>query len=119
MQDPVSLLRRVSDPEHPRAELAAQLGEKRARKQQPASAGANEPDQVRTLLRRLMREIAEHGAKPDPRTKPGARSASRWSAWYSTRISTPFACAMQSQRGLIWRPLGDSNPCNHRERVVS
>ena len=22
-------------------------------------------------------------------------------------------------RWLTWRPLGDSNPCNHRERVVS
>jgi hypothetical protein len=21
--------------------------------------------------------------------------------------------------GIAWRPLGDSNPCNHRERVVS
>ena len=32
-----------------------------------------------------------------------------------------LACSLSSvhQVPQTWRPLGDSNPCNHRERVVS
>jgi uncharacterized protein (DUF3084 family) len=64
-----AVLRRVSDLEHQRAEFVAQLNELRARKQQAAGAGAIEPDQVRTLLRRLMLEIAERAEEPDHRAE--------------------------------------------------
>jgi hypothetical protein len=71
MEDPAPILRRVSDLEHQRAEFVAQLNELRARKQQAqaAGAGAIEPDQVRTLLRRLMPEIAERAEEPDHRAE--------------------------------------------------
>ena len=35
------------------------------------------------------------------------------SMWLPLRSSAPRKCHK------TWRPLGDSNPCNHRERVVS
>ena len=36
-------------------------------------------------------------------------------------LQVPLTClaAIRARAGLSWRPLGDSNPCNHRERVVS
>ena len=35
----------------------------------------------------------------------------------SKQLATPSAASQALAR--TWRPLGDSNPCNHRERVVS
>ena len=36
-----------------------------------------------------------------------------------TTSATNLPDCQPPQVGLLWRPLGDSNPCNHRERVVS
>ena len=40
---------------------------------------------------------------------------------YHSSASRPSAAWLlrDAARGRRWRPLGDSNPCNHRERVVS
>lgn len=67
--DPAPILRRVSDLEHQRSELVAQLSEQRARKLQAASASAIDGDQVRSLLRGLMVEIAERAEEPDHRAE--------------------------------------------------
>ena len=68
-EDPAPILRRVSDLEHQRAELATQLGELRARRHQAASADTISTDQVRALLRRLMGEIAARADESDHRAE--------------------------------------------------
>jgi hypothetical protein len=41
--------------------------------------------------------------------------------YHSMRLSQWFPTAQVPHQLVMptWRPLGDSNPCNHRERVVS
>jgi hypothetical protein len=36
---------------------------------------------------------------------------------YHSSLNSPHRLRVAAQKR--WRPLGDSNPCNHRERVVS
>ncbi len=41
------------------------------------------------------------------------------SAWDEFDIAALLSLLDNTQAHQTWRPLGDSNPCNHRERVVS
>ncbi len=69
IDDPAPILRRVSDLEHQRSELASQLAELRARRHQARSATTIDARQVRSLLRRLVREISDRADEPDHRAQ--------------------------------------------------
>jgi hypothetical protein len=38
---------------------------------------------------------------------------------YHSAVADDFDCTCNPSAVKTWRPLGDSNPCSHRERVVS
>lgn len=69
LDDPAPILRRVADLEHQRAQLTAQLDELRHARQRAGTASTIDADQVRALLRRLMREIAERAEDLDHRAE--------------------------------------------------
>lgn len=69
LAEPAPVLRRVADLEHQRAQLLEQIEELHRRKQRASSAGTIDADQVRTLLRRLMREIATRADDLDHRAE--------------------------------------------------
>lgn len=58
MADPGPVLRRVEDLEAQRTQLVDELGRLRQQKEQAKSAGAIGADEIRSLLRRLVAEIA-------------------------------------------------------------
>ncbi len=76
------------------------------------AAQKKKPQQV-TQLTRAFQMLAEWtGLEP---ATPGVTGR------YSNQLNYHSMMASRSlcKRHQTWRPLGDSNPCNHRERVVS
>lgn len=75
IQDPAPILRRVTDLEHQRAELLADIADLKARQLMAASAAAITDDEVRELLRQLLNEIT--AAADDSTMRGEARMALR------------------------------------------
>ncbi len=83
----------------------------------PLSSKAK-PEAMRRTIQSLVRHITL-----DP--KPEARTVQIEYLFLQLRhraTRLPSSCATPPARGrwgLSWRPQGDSNPCTHRERVMS
>ena len=65
------------------------------------------------LLSKLTRVVLAEWTGLEPAT-PGVTGRYSNQLNYHSVIDNGSKAA-----GIAWRPLGDSNPCNHRERVVS
>ena len=74
---------------------------------------------LQVALQRLFRVLAEWtGLEP---ATPGVtgRYSNQLNYHSSGQLTSPRLQALPDLANESWRPLGDSNPCNHRERVVS
>ena len=71
----------------------------------------------RRVTRGTLNTLAE-GTGLEPAT-PGVTGRYSNQLNYHSAVADVCACKCNPIAVKTWRPLGDSNPCSHRERVVS